>query len=40
MDWQMTKTQVNQRAGHILNTGQWSDCTFVVGNENIQEVLI
>ncbi|TRY62081.1 hypothetical protein TCAL_12261 [Tigriopus californicus] len=30
-DWQTTKTKLSDRGGHLLETGLWSDCTFVVG---------
>ncbi|XP_037805153.1 BTB/POZ domain-containing protein 6-like isoform X1 [Penaeus monodon] len=37
VDWQTSLTQIHQRAGHVLQSGQWSDCTFIVGNENNQK---
>ena len=40
MDSQMTLVRINERAGHLLNTGQWTDCTFIVGTENSHEVSI
>lgn len=32
-DWQLGCGQLKERGGHLLQTGQWSDCTFVVGVE-------
>ncbi|CAG9784696.1 unnamed protein product [Diatraea saccharalis] len=32
-DWQLLCTEMKQRGGHLLNSGQWSDCTFLVGTE-------
>lgn len=37
-DWQITKTTVNERGRHLLETGQWSDCKFIVGTEPHQQV--
>lgn len=39
-DWQMGLTQIGDRAGHILRSGQWSDCSFMVGNENNQKKIL
>ncbi|XP_068241439.1 BTB/POZ domain-containing protein 2-like [Palaemon carinicauda] len=38
-DWQTGLSRISQRAGYLLQSGQWSDCTFVVGNENNQKTL-
>ncbi|KAK7026706.1 hypothetical protein SK128_019313 [Halocaridina rubra] len=38
-DWQTHLSRIHQRAGHILQSGHWSDCTFIVGNENNQKTL-
>ncbi|XP_012266669.2 uncharacterized protein LOC105692200 [Athalia rosae] len=38
-DWQVTKQKVAQRGKHILETGQWSDCKFIVGQEPHQQIL-
>lgn len=39
IDWQTELRYINQRATHILQSGQWADCTFIVGNENNQKTL-
>ena len=31
LDWQMTKQNLSERGQYLLETGIWSDCTFVVG---------
>ena len=31
LDWQCTKQNLNERGQYLLETGIWSDCTFVVG---------
>ena len=31
LDWQMTKQNLGERGQYLLETGIWSDCTFVVG---------
>lgn len=38
-DWQTTKQKVSQRGQYILETGQWSDCKFIVGQEPHQQIL-
>lgn len=38
-DWQVTKQKVSQRGKHILETGQWSDCKFIVGQDSQQQIL-
>ncbi|XP_046412978.1 uncharacterized protein LOC124176140 isoform X1 [Neodiprion fabricii] len=38
-DWQVTNQKVAQRGKHILETGQWSDCKFIVGQEPHQQIL-
>ena len=37
-DWQTGLNCLSHRANHILNSSQWSDCSFLVGNENNQKV--
>ena len=37
-DWQTGLKYLSQRANHILCSSQWSDCSFLVGNENNQKV--
>lgn len=37
MDWQIGLRHISQRANKILDSGQWSDCSFIVGIENNQE---
>lgn len=39
VDWQINKTRVNQRGEHLLQTGTWSDCSFIVGVEPHQEII-
>lgn len=36
-DWQVTKTTVCERGQQLLETGQWSDCKFIVGTEPHQQ---
>ncbi len=37
VDWQSTKSKLSDRGAHLLETGLWSDCQFVVGNTpNVQ----
>ena len=31
VDWQNSKENLSQRGQYLLETGIWSDCTFVVG---------
>lgn len=37
-DWQVTKTTLCERGQQLLETGQWSDCKFIVGTEPHQQV--
>ncbi|KAK3861980.1 hypothetical protein Pcinc_032112, partial [Petrolisthes cinctipes] len=39
LDWQTGLRHISQRAGHVLQTAQWSDCSFTVGTENNQKTL-
>ncbi|CAG9567556.1 unnamed protein product [Danaus chrysippus] len=39
-DWQLECTELKQRGAYLLQTGQWSDCTFLVGNEPNQVVVV
>ncbi|KAK3921128.1 BTB/POZ domain-containing protein 6-B [Frankliniella fusca] len=36
-DWQITKTTMCERGQQLLETGQWSDCKFIVGTEPHQQ---
>lgn len=38
-DWQITKTTLRERGQHLLESGQWSDCKFIVGTEPHQQVI-
>ncbi|XP_014361077.2 uncharacterized protein LOC106712915 isoform X1 [Papilio machaon] len=38
-DWQLECTELKQRGAYLLQSGQWSDCTFLVGTEPHQVVL-
>lgn len=38
-DWQTGLNCLSHRANHVLNSGQWSDCSFLVGNENNQKTI-
>lgn len=31
-DWQQRLDRINERGKHLLETGIWSDCQFLVGN--------
>ena len=31
VDWQINKQNLSERGQYLLETGIWSDCTFVVG---------
>ncbi|XP_053603822.1 uncharacterized protein LOC128671398 [Plodia interpunctella] len=33
IDWQLGCVEMKQRGAHLLQSGQWSDCTFLVGAE-------
>lgn len=39
-DWQLECTELKQRGAYLLQTGQWSDCTFLVGTEPNQVVVV
>lgn len=38
-DWQTNKQRLSERSQYLLETGQWSDCKFVVGQEPHQQTL-
>lgn len=38
-DWQLDCIEVKQRGAYLLQSGQWSDCTFLVGSEPNQVVI-
>lgn len=38
-DWQLRCTELKQRGAHLLQSGQWSDCSFLVGSEPHQVVV-
>lgn len=38
-DWQTDKKEVKERAKHLLENEQWSDCSFIVGTEPNQKVM-
>ncbi|XP_011506518.1 PREDICTED: BTB/POZ domain-containing protein 6-like isoform X2 [Ceratosolen solmsi marchali] len=38
-DWQITTHKIAQRGKYLLETGQWSDCKFIVGQEPHQQIL-
>ncbi|CAH0700888.1 unnamed protein product [Spodoptera exigua] len=38
-DWQLECVEVKQRGEYLLKSGQWSDCTFLVGTEPDQVVI-
>ncbi|XP_077272362.1 BTB/POZ domain-containing protein 1 isoform X2 [Temnothorax americanus] len=38
-DWQISKQKLSERGQHLLETGQWSDCNFIVGQEPQQQTL-
>lgn len=38
-DWQISKQKISERGRYLLETGQWSDCKFIVGQEPHQETL-
>ena len=31
LDWQINKQNLGERGQYLLETGVWSDCTFIVG---------
>ena len=31
IDWQMLKQNLSEKGAYLLETGIWSDCTFIVG---------
>ncbi|XP_015430378.1 PREDICTED: BTB/POZ domain-containing protein 2-like [Dufourea novaeangliae] len=38
-DWQINKQKISERGQYLLETGKWSDCKFVVGQEPHQQIL-
>lgn len=38
-DWQLGCMEMKQRGAQLLQSGQWSDCTFLVGTEPHQVVV-
>ncbi|XP_015189187.1 PREDICTED: BTB/POZ domain-containing protein 6-like [Polistes dominula] len=38
-DWQISKQKISERGKYLLETGQWSDCKFIVGQGPHQETL-
>ncbi|XP_066603872.1 BTB/POZ domain-containing protein 6 [Prorops nasuta] len=38
-DWQLDKQKLGERGQHLLETGQWADCRFIVGQEPQQLIL-
>ncbi|XP_053981460.1 BTB/POZ domain-containing protein 2-like [Hylaeus anthracinus] len=38
-DWQISKQKISERGQYLLETGQWSDCNFIVGQEPHQQTL-
>ncbi|XP_031843981.1 BTB/POZ domain-containing protein 2 [Nomia melanderi] len=38
-DWQINKHKISERGQYLLETGQWSDCKFIVGQEPHQQTL-
>ncbi|XP_022820532.1 uncharacterized protein LOC111352304 [Spodoptera litura] len=38
-DWQLECVEVKQRGEYLLKSGQWSDCTFLVGTDPDQVVI-
>ncbi|XP_029167527.1 BTB/POZ domain-containing protein 1-like [Nylanderia fulva] len=38
-DWQTSKQKISERGQYLLETGQWSDCKFIVGQEPQQQTL-
>ncbi|CRL06976.1 CLUMA_CG020014, isoform A [Clunio marinus] len=39
IDWQISRHDIRSRGTYLLETGKWSDCTFLVGSENNQQTL-
>lgn len=37
-DWQINKEKMSERSQHLLETGQWSDCNFIVGQGPQQQI--
>lgn len=38
-DWQIDKQKISERGEYLLETGTWSDCKFIVGQEPYQETV-
>ena len=38
-DWQVSRQKVSQRAKYLLDSRQWADCKFIVGQEPQQQIL-
>ncbi|XP_059613997.1 BTB/POZ domain-containing protein 6-B-like [Phlebotomus argentipes] len=39
LDWQVTKHEMKARGQHLLETGQWADCHFLLGAPSNQEII-
>lgn len=39
VDWQTACPEIKDRGAYLLKTGKWSDCHFLVGSENCQQLL-
>lgn len=39
IDWQTTCREIKQRGEHLLKTGKWADCHFLVGTDSNQKLL-
>lgn len=39
IDWQTSLQEIRKRGEHLLKTGKWSDCQFLVGTESNQTLL-
>lgn len=39
IDWQTACSNIKHRGAHLLKTGKWADCHFLVGSENNQQLL-
>ncbi|XP_076221047.1 BTB/POZ domain-containing protein 2-like isoform X2 [Nomia melanderi] len=38
-DWQINKKNISERGQYLFETGQWSDCEFIVGKDPHRQIL-
>lgn len=38
-DWQTKRSEIKERGQYLLESGKWSDCNFLVGSDNNQQII-